>query len=87
MSVARITEISASSPTSFEDALRRGTARACETLRGVRGARVKEQQVTVSNDRITEFRVNLLVTFVLEEAVQAPARKAAQQRTAARQHR
>ena len=66
MTVARITEISSTSPLSFEDAIRSGVARACETLRDVRGAWVKEQQIVVSNDEIVEFRVNLMVTFVLE---------------------
>jgi flavin-binding protein dodecin len=67
MSVARITEISAGSPTSFEDAIRTGVDRANKTLRNVRGAWVKEQQVVVENEAIKEFRVNLMVTFVLDD--------------------
>jgi dodecin len=67
MSVARVTEISAESPNSFEDALKMGIERANKTLRNVEGAWVKEQQVRVSNGKITAFRVNMLVTFILED--------------------
>ena len=68
MSIARITEISATSTKGFEDAIRQGVARASETLRNVRSAWVKEQQVRVEKGGITEFQVNLMVTFVLDEA-------------------
>jgi flavin-binding protein dodecin len=64
--VARVTEISARSPIGFEDAVRVGIERATQTLRGVTSAWVKEQQVKVADDRIVEYQVNLLVTFVLE---------------------
>ncbi len=64
--VARVIEISARSPVSFEDAVKIGVRRATETLRGVSSAWVKEQQVKVLDDQIVEYRVNLLVTFVLE---------------------
>ena len=67
MTVARVTEISATSPQSFEDALAKGIARATKTLRNVRSAWVKEQRVTIENDRIAEYQVNLLVTFVLDD--------------------
>jgi len=73
MSVARVTEITAGSKRSFEDAIAVAVKRANQTLRNVKGAWVKEQQVTVEDGKITEYRVNLLVTFVLEE-VPAPAR-------------
>ena len=66
MSVARVTELSVSSPTSFEDAIQQGVERATRTLRNVRSAWVKEQRVSIDNDRITEYQVNLLVTFVLD---------------------
>jgi flavin-binding protein dodecin len=67
MSVARVTEISATSPESFEAAIRHGVNRANQTLRNVKGAWVKEQQITCdATGAIAEFRVNLLVTFVLE---------------------
>lgn len=67
MSVARVTEISASSKKSFEDAIQHGVARAAKTLRKVEGAWVKEQKVCVENGKITEYRVNMQVTFVLED--------------------
>jgi dodecin len=69
MSVASISEISATSSKSFEDAIQQGIARATKTLRNVRGAWVKEQEVQVENDRITTYKVVLKVTFVLEDTV------------------
>jgi flavin-binding protein dodecin len=68
MSIARITEISSTSRESFEDAIRQGISRATRTLRNVRSAWIKEQTVRVEGDRITEFQVNLMITFVLEDA-------------------
>jgi flavin-binding protein dodecin len=65
--VARVTEISATSDKSFEDAISVGIARADETLRKIRAAWVKEQSVRVTEGRISEFQVNLLVTFELDE--------------------
>jgi flavin-binding protein dodecin len=67
MSVAKISEISATSSKSFEDALKEGLARANKTLRNVRSAWVKEQQVHVTNGVITEYQVNMLVTFVIDD--------------------
>jgi flavin-binding protein dodecin len=64
--VARVTEISARSDTSFEDAVKLGLDRANATLRNVTSAWVKEQSVDVANGAISAYRVNLLVTFVLE---------------------
>lgn len=64
-SVARVTEISATSETSFEDAIVTGMKRAEQTLRGVKSAWVKEQEVRM-HDGTPEFQVNMLVTFVLE---------------------
>ena len=66
-SVARVTEISAVSDKSFEDALRVGVQRASTTLRNVTSAWVKEQRVDVKDGRIQGYQVNLLVTFVLDE--------------------
>ncbi|MGF1475037.1 MAG: dodecin family protein [Geminicoccaceae bacterium] len=66
MSVARVTEIIASSSTSFEDAVNEGIKRATQTLEGVQGAWVQDQKVTIENGQITEYRVNLKVTFVLK---------------------
>jgi flavin-binding protein dodecin len=64
--VARVTEISARSNTGFEDAVKVGLERASATLRGVTSAWVKEQSVDVKDGAIVAYRVNLLVTFVLE---------------------
>lgn len=66
-SVARVTEIIASSPVSFEDAVAVGVARASKTLQNVTGAWVQDQKVEISEGKITAFRVNLKVTFVLNE--------------------
>ncbi|MEL7537498.1 MAG: dodecin family protein [Pseudomonadota bacterium] len=67
MSVARVTEIIASSPKSFEDAVRLGVKRASETLDNVQGAWVQDQKVVCENGKVTEYRVNLKVTFVLNK--------------------
>jgi len=67
MAVARVTEISATSLEGFEDAIAQGITRATKTLRNVKSAWVKEQRVEVMNDRISEYQVNLLVTFVLDD--------------------
>lgn len=66
MSVAKVIEVSASSTTSFEDAINQGIARACDTIANVRGAWIKEQKVSIEGGRITEYRVNMQVTFVLD---------------------
>jgi dodecin len=66
MAVARVTEISATSPQSFEDAIRQGLERATSSLRGVTGAWIKDQRVKLDNGRIAEYQVNMEVTFVLE---------------------
>ena len=67
MSVAKVSEISATSTKSFEDALQQGLARANKTLRNVRSAWVKEQQVRVTNGAISEYQVNMMVTFVIDD--------------------
>ncbi|MEO8098137.1 MAG: dodecin family protein [Acidobacteriota bacterium] len=67
MGVARVTEIIASSEKSFDDAVKTGIARACKTLKNVSGAWVKDQNVLVKNKKIAEYRVNLKVTFILED--------------------
>jgi len=68
MSIARITEMTATSTTSFDDAVRQGVARASKTLRNVKGAWVQDYKV-VCDDKgeIAEYRVNLKVTFVMED--------------------
>jgi dodecin len=67
MSVARVIEISANSGESFEDALRQGVARATQTLRNVRSAWVKEQEIQIEDGEVTGYKVNMLVTFVLDD--------------------
>ena len=67
MSVARVTEISASSPKSFEDAIQIGIDRAGKTLKEVQGAWIKEQKVVVKNNKIVDYRVTMKVTFVLTD--------------------
>lgn len=67
MSVARNTEISATSNQSFEDAIRQGLARATKTLRNVRSAWIKEQEVQLEGDQIATFKVVMVVTFVLDD--------------------
>ena len=67
-SVAKVTEISARSDKSFEDAIQQGIARANKTLRNVRSAWIKEQQVRVEGGGITEYQVNMMVTFVIDDS-------------------
>lgn len=65
MSVAKITELSASSSKSFEDAIEKGIKRANDTLDNVEGAWVQDMKVTCKDGKVDEYRVNLRVTFVL----------------------
>jgi flavin-binding protein dodecin len=67
MSIARVSEISATSTKSFEDAIQQGLARAVKTLRNVKSAWIKEQQVRLTDGRVTEYQVNMMVTFVLDD--------------------
>ena len=67
MSVARVTELSATSQTSFEDAINQAISRATSTLRGVESAWIKDQNVLIQDGQITGYKVNLAVTFVLED--------------------
>jgi flavin-binding protein dodecin len=67
MSVAKVSEISATSPKSFEDAMQQGLARAAKTLRNIKGAWLKEQHVHCEGGRIIEYQVNMMVTFVLDD--------------------
>ena len=64
MSVAKVIEVSATSAKSFEDAINQGIARACDSVKNVRGAWIKEQKVTVEGGKINAYRVNMQVTFV-----------------------
>lgn len=66
MSVARVTELSAVSETSFEDAIQQGVTRATSTLRGVEGAWIKDMNILIENGNITGYKVNMEITFVLE---------------------
>jgi flavin-binding protein dodecin len=67
MSVAKVTEITASSKKSFEDAIEQGIARASKTLEGIKSAWVQEQSVVVEKGKVCEYRVNMKVTFVLKD--------------------
>jgi dodecin len=66
MSVAKIIEISSTSNQSFEDAIKKGVARATGSLKNVKGAWVKEQQVSIADGQIASYQVNLQITFVLD---------------------
>ncbi len=66
MSVAKIIEISSESPTSFEDAIVQGIARASKTLHGIKSAWVKEQHVVIENGKVVMYRVDLKITFVMD---------------------
>jgi flavin-binding protein dodecin len=68
MSVARVTEISATNPESFDAAVREAIGRATSTLRNVEGAWVKDMNVLISDGNIVGYKVNVAVTFVLEDA-------------------
>jgi flavin-binding protein dodecin len=72
MPVARVTEMSATSDQSFEDAINQAVGRATSTLRNVESAWVKDMNVEIQNNQVTVYRVNLTITFVLEEG-EAPA--------------
>lgn len=67
MSVAKVSEISVTSTKSFEDAIAQGLARANKTLRNVRSAWIKEQQVRVHDGSISEYQVNMMITFVIDD--------------------
>ena len=67
MAVARVTEVVTSSTTSFQDAIEQGIDRASRTLRGMTGLRVLEQKAKIQNGKIIEYRVNMSITFVLDD--------------------
>ncbi len=67
MSIAKVSEISSTSSKDFQDAIEEGIARAHKTLRNVRSAWVKEQHVRVKEGAITEYQVNMMVTFVIDD--------------------
>lgn len=67
MSVAKVTEIISSSKEGFDDAIKKGVKRANKTLKNVQGAWVDNQKVVVTDGKIVEYRVNMRVTFILED--------------------
>ncbi len=67
MSVAKVTEITASSTKSFEDALQQGISRASKTLENVRSAWIQDHEVVVQDGKITEYKVKMKITFVLND--------------------
>jgi len=67
MSVAKVSEITASSEVSFDDAVKVGIARASKTLKNIKGAWINEQTVEVKNGEVKSYRVNMKVTFVLDD--------------------
>ena len=67
MAVAKVTELSVTSTKGFEDAIQQGVERATKTLRNVKSAWVKEMRVSVEDDKVSEYQVNMQVTFVLDE--------------------
>jgi flavin-binding protein dodecin len=66
MSIARTTEITASSSKSFDDALKSGIKRASKTLQNISGAWIKDQEVVIAGGKITSYKVRMMVTFVLK---------------------
>ena len=67
MSVPKVSEISATSPKSFEDAIQEGLKRAGKTLRHIRSAWIKEQHVRCEEGKIKDYQVNMMVTFVIDD--------------------
>ena len=67
MSVAKNIEITASSQKSFEDAISQGINKATKTIQNVKGAWIKEQKISIENGKVSEYRVNMIITFVLKD--------------------
>jgi len=67
MAIAKVIELTSASSESFEDAVRKGIERATKTVENIQGAWVQEQQIKVDGNRITEWRVNMKITFVLKD--------------------
>ncbi len=67
MSVAKVVEISSSSPKSFQEAIDEGIARASKTIKGIRGAWINEQKVEVKDGKVVEYRVNMKVSFIVKD--------------------
>ena len=67
MSVARVTEITSSSSKSFDDAMEKGIKRASKTIRNIEGAWIKDQKVIIKKGKISEYRVNMKLSFILDD--------------------
>lgn len=67
MSVAKVSEISSTSKKSFEDAVEQGIVRAGKTIRNIKSAWIKEQYVRITDGKASEYQVNMMVTFVIDE--------------------
>ncbi len=67
MSIARITEISSSSTKSFDHAIEEGIERAAKTIRNIEGAWVKDQKLVIKDNKISEYRVNMKISFILDD--------------------
>ena len=67
MAIAKVTEIWSASPKSFDDAVRIGIERASKTLQNIKSAWIQEQKAKIENGKITEYRVNMKVTFILKD--------------------
>ena len=67
MSIARVTEISSSSNKSFDDAIEQGIERATKTIRNIEGAWVKDQKLVIKDNKISEYRVNMKISFILDD--------------------
>jgi dodecin len=67
MSIAKVTEITASSPTSFEDALQQGISRASKTLENVQSAWIQDHEVDIQDGKITKYKVRMKITFILND--------------------
>jgi flavin-binding protein dodecin len=67
MAIAKVIELSSASPQSFEDAIKKGLERASKTVENIQGIWINEQHAKVENNKITEWRVNMKITFVLND--------------------
>ncbi len=67
MSIARVTEITSSSKKSFDDAIEKGIKRASKTIRNIEGAWIKDQKLIIKKDQITDYRVNMKISFLLDD--------------------
>jgi len=66
MAIAKVVEVNSSSNKSFEDAIQTGIVKVTETVKNVQGAWINEQKVVIKDNKITEYRVNLKISFLVE---------------------